>query len=107
MKPNNVLAADGETVLPKHILFALTAGWFVYEDGATQVFELQGVTVYTEGDRNTRGEWYLDEDGRFCSFWPPSYRACYDLHWIVEGRTIAGLRFTDRRTNSSFNGRYR
>jgi hypothetical protein len=107
MELDNALVKDGETVLSKDISLALTAGGFVYEDGATQVFEPQGATVYTESGRHTRGEWYLDEDGRFCSFWPPSYRSCYDLHWIVEGGRIVGLRFTDLRTNSCFNGRYR
>jgi hypothetical protein len=107
MELDNALVKDGETVLSKDISPALTAGSFVYEDGATQVFESQGTTVYTDRGRHTRGEWYLDENGRFCSFWPPSCRSCYDLHWIVEGGRIVGLRFTDLRTNSCFNGRYR
>jgi hypothetical protein len=54
-----------------------------------------------------RGEWYLDDDGHFCPFWPPSYRACYNLRWIVEEGRIAGLRFTELGQGSRFDGRYR
>jgi hypothetical protein len=45
-----------------------------------------GRTTYAERGGDSTGEWYVDDDGRFCSFWPPSYRACYVLGWMVEGR---------------------
>lgn len=98
---------DGEPVATEHIPTALTAGEFVYDDGATQVFEPTGATTYVEHGKQTRGEWYIDDDGHFCSFWPPSYRACYDLRWIVEGGTNVGLRFTHVGQGSRFDGRYR
>ena len=98
---------DGDPVATEHISTALTAGRFVYGDGATQVFEPTGTTTYVEHGQQARGEWYLDDDGHFCSFWPPSYRACYDLRWIVEEGTIAGLRFTALGQRSRFDGRYR
>lgn len=103
----DIAASDGDAVSTEHVPAALTAGRLVYDDGATQVFEPAGATTYVERGRTTEGEWYLDEDGRFCSFWPPSYRACYDLRWSVEDGTIVGLRFTDLRGGSSFTGRYR
>jgi hypothetical protein len=103
----DIHVSDGDAVATKHIPMALTAGGLVYDDGATQIFEPAGATTYVEQGRSTEGEWYLDDDGRFCSFWPPSYRACYDLHWIVEDGGIVGLRFVERGGGSGFNGRYR
>ena len=99
--------SDGDPVATEHIPKALSAGEFVYDDGSTQVFESTGVTTYMEHGQQTRGEWYVDDEGRFCSFWPPSYRACYDLHWIVENGRITGLRFTELARGSRFDGRYR
>lgn len=49
----------------------------------------------------------VDGDGHFGSFWPPSYRARYDLHWMVENGAIVGLRFTELDRGSRFDGRYR
>lgn len=103
----NIHAMDGDPVVTEHIPAALTAGWFVYDDGATQVFETAGATTYVEHGKQTRGEWYLDDDGYFCSFWPPSYRACYELRWIVEEGRIVGLRFSEPGQGSRFDGRYR
>jgi hypothetical protein len=103
---SDIHVSDGDAVATKHIRTALTAGRLVYDDGATQVFEPAGATTYVEQGRPTEGEWYLDDDGRFCSFWPPNYRACYDLHWIVEDGRIAGLRFIEHGSGSGFNGRY-
>ena len=57
--------------------------------------------------RPTRGEWYIDDDGHFGSLWPPSYRASYDLRWMVEDGAIVGLRFTELGRGSRFDGRYR
>jgi hypothetical protein len=103
----NIHVMDGDPVAAEHIPTALTAARFVFGDGATQVFEATGATTYVEHGRRTRGKWYLDDDGRFRSFWPPSYRACYDLRWIVEEGRIVGLRFTELGQGSRFDGRYR
>jgi hypothetical protein len=98
--------SDGDPVAPELIPRALTAGELVFSDGATQVFEADGGTTYVENRRPTRGEWYIDDHGRFGSFWPPSYRATYDLRWMVEDGAIVGLRFTELGRGSRFDGRY-
>ena len=67
----------------------------MFSDGATQVFEADGGTTYVESGRPDRGEWYVADDGRFGSFWPPNYRASYDLRWTVQDGAIVGLRFTE------------
>jgi len=103
----NLDVADGDHVRTEHIATALTAGDFAYDDGATQTFEPGGGTTYVEHERRSHGEWSVDREGRFCSFWPPSYRACYDLHWIVENGSVVGLRFTELERGSVFVGRYR
>lgn len=99
--------ADGDPVAAEEIPLALTAGNFVYDDGATQVFEANGATTFVEHGRVTRGRWHVDGKGRFCSFWPPSYQACYDLRWIVERGNIVGLRFTELQRGTRLDGRYR
>ena len=99
--------ADNDPVAAAQIPLALTGGKFVYVDGATQVFDVDGGTTYVEHGRETRGQWYVDDEGDFRSFWPPSYQASYDLRWIVEGGTIVGVRFTELREGSRFDGRYR
>jgi hypothetical protein len=99
--------ADGDPVRPEHIATAVTAGSFTYDDGATQTFAPDGATTYVERGGRTQGEWYVDGDGRFCSFWPPAYRACYELHWLVENGEIVGLRFSELAGGSVFAGRYR
>jgi hypothetical protein len=103
----NLAVADADPVRTEHIATALTAGSFAYADGATQTFEPGGGTTYVEHEQSSHGEWYVDSEGRFCSFWPPSYRACYDLHWIVENGSVVGLRFTELDRGSVFAGRYR
>ncbi len=103
----DVEVSDGDVVAAALIPRAVTAGELVFSDGATQVFVADGGTTYVEGGRPTRGEWYVDGDGHFGSFWPPSYRASYDLHWIVEDGSIVGLRFTELGRGSRFEGRYR
>jgi hypothetical protein len=103
----DVEVVDGEPVAPSLIPRAVTAGELRFDDGATQTFDLNGDTRYVEADgRPTQGEWYVDENGRFCSFWPPAYRACYGLLWIVEGDEIAGLSFTELGGGTRFDGRY-
>jgi hypothetical protein len=52
--------ADDDPVAAEQIPLALTAGNFVYDDGAT---------TYVEHGRETRGRWHVDDKGRFCSFW--------------------------------------
>ena len=101
----DITASDGESVLAKDMVVALTGSEFVYSDGATQTFDLNGSTTYVEGGRPTNGEWAVVEDGRFSSFWPPSYRATYDLRWLVKEGRIVGLRFTDAH-GSRYDGLY-
>ena len=104
----DVEVVDGEPVAASLIPRAVTAGELRFDDGATQKFEPGGYTSYVEADgRRTEGDWYVDEDGRFCSFWPPAYRACYDLRWIVDGDDIVGLSFTELSRGARFDGRYK
>lgn len=103
----DVEAFDGEPVTPTLIPQAVTAGELAFPDGATQVFEPDGGTTYVDHGTRTRGEWYVDREGRFASYWPPGYRASYDLRWIVEGGGIVGLRFEELRRGAHFDGRYR
>ena len=103
---NDIKVSDGDIVATALIPNALT-GELVFSEHATQVFEADGGTTYVENGRPTRGEWYVGDDGRFGSFWPPSYRATYDLRWIVENGAIVGLRFLELGRGSQFDGRYR
>ena len=97
---------DGTPVATELIPTALTAASLLFGDGATQVFAADGMTTYVERGRETRGEWSVGADHRYCSFWPPSYRACYDLSWIVERGEIVGLRFIELPGATHFDGRY-
>ena len=99
-------ANDGAAVATADVPKAVTAGRLMYADGATQVFTTDGQTTYSERGGDSAGEWYVDDQGRFCSFWPPSYRACYALRWMVEDGQIVGLRFTGLRDGVTFEGRY-
>ena len=98
--------SDG-AIAAEDIERAVTAAEFVYEDGSTQVFRHDGKTTYIEHGRPTSGEWYVDEDGRFCSFWPPSYRACHDLNWVVEAGEFVGVAFRETNRGSFSVGRYK
>jgi hypothetical protein len=98
---------DGEPVAATHMADALTAGTLVFDDGATQVFTTDGGTTYTERGRQSPGEWRVLADGQFESFWPPAYRAVYELTWVVEGGAITGLTFIERGRGDRFTGRYR
>jgi hypothetical protein len=104
---DGIRAADGDRVARHQISIAVTAGRLEYDDGASQVFESNGNTTYVESGHPTRGEWSVDDDGHFCSFWPPSYRASYDLRWTVENDAITGLRFVELTGGAEFIGRYR
>ena len=103
----NLGVVDADLVRPEHIAAALTAGSFTYDDGATQTFEPAGGTTYVQHQQLSRGEWYVDGKGHFCSFWPPAYRACYELHWMLENGRVVGLKFTELDRGSIFVGRYR
>jgi hypothetical protein len=107
-RPDDVPAAtNGEPVKAADMADALTAATLVFEDGATQTFTPDGRTTYVEQGRQTPGEWSVVTDGTFSSFWPPAYRATYDLRWIVEDNSPVGLSFTDTRGGQRFDGRYR
>jgi hypothetical protein len=104
---DGLTVADGDPVAARDIPAAVTAAGLVYDDGATQTFEPGGQTTYVEDGRETRGQWYVDENDRFCSFWPPTYRACYDLRWIVSDGVVAGIAFAEVDRGARFTGRYR
>jgi hypothetical protein len=98
---------DGERINPADIAAALTRAPFTYADGATQVFTPDGRTVYTENGIRSSGEWKVDDDGRFQSFWPPSEYTTYDVSWIVgPDGTAVGIRFADPNRGTTFDGRY-
>jgi hypothetical protein len=97
---------DGDPVTAVDMVAALTNAPLVFPDGATQVFRADGSTVYTERNRPTEGTWSVLEDGKFSSFWPPTYRATYILQWIVVDGASVGLRFIDTNSGQRFDGRY-
>ena len=46
-----------------------------------QYFDPDGITHYRErGGEETEGRWRVDENGRYCSVWPPAERwVCYQV----------------------------
>jgi hypothetical protein len=99
--------SDGDRIEPADIAAALTRAPFTYANGATQVFTPDGRTVYTEHGTQSSGEWKVDDDGRFQSFWPPSEYTTYDVSWIASPDGVAvGIRFTDPNRGATFDGRY-
>jgi hypothetical protein len=104
---NDLHVDDGDPVAAAHMAGALTAAALVFDDGASQTFTPDGRTTYTEGGRASSGEWRVVGDGRFESFWPPSYTATYDLTWVVKEGAVTGLTFVDRQRGDRFEGRYR
>ena len=104
---HNPGVANGDLVAAADMPAALTAATLVFEDGATQVFSSDGRTIYDDHARRTEGTWSVLEDGKFSSFWPPSYRATYTLSWIVEDAATVGLTFTETGRGERFVGRYR
>ena len=103
---NDIKVSD-DIVATALIPNALTAGELVFSNMRPR-FSRRTVNYCTsKRSRPTRGEWYAGDDGRFGSFWPPSYRATYDLRWIVENGAIVGLRFLELGRGSQFDGRYR
>ncbi|MGW0085064.1 hypothetical protein [Streptomyces sp. NPDC003393] len=103
---DNLHPEDGAVVPPEQIPSAVTAGRLTYGDGTTQTFRSDGTTSFFEAGRQTEGTWSVDENGSFSSFWPPSYRASYDLRWVVEGNGVVGLRFSDLKSGTCFDGRF-
>ena len=97
---------DGDPVAAQDLLAAVTAAPLRYTDGSRQSFLGSGRTTFVEHGQPTEGEWSVDDDGRFTSFWPPSYRATYDVTWLVTGGRITGLRFVDARTGDRFDGHF-
>jgi hypothetical protein len=97
---------DGQRIAANDIAAALTRAPFAYADGATQVFHREGSTTYTESGTPTFGKWGVDDQGQFWSFWPPSYRAAYDVFWIVDADGVVGVRFTDLNRGATSDGRY-
>lgn len=101
---------DGERVATAEVVDALTRASFIYADGATQVFTRDGRTTYTENGRPSSGEWGVEgaeDQGRFWSFWPPTYRASYTVSWMADADGAAvGIRFTEVERGTTFEGRY-
>lgn len=98
--------SDGDPVSAHDMASALTAGEFVYTDDSTQTFDDAGTTTYVDRGHSTHGEWSTLGDGRFSSFWPPDYRANYDLHWIIREGNVVGLRFQEDQSGRNFSGWY-
>jgi hypothetical protein len=98
---------DGDRINPADIPSALTRAPFTYANGATQVFTPDGRTVYTEKGTPSSGEWKVDDDGRFQSFWPPSEHTTYNVSWIAgSGGEAIGIRFVDTKRGATFDARY-
>lgn len=98
---------NGDRLAAADIAQALTRAAFSYNDGATQVFTPDGRTIYTENGSPTSGEWGVDDQGRFWSFWPPNYRATYELYWLTDAvDQVVGIRFSELDRGSTFEGRY-
>jgi hypothetical protein len=104
--PSGGEVVDGQPVDAADMTAALTAARFVFEDGATQSFTLEGRTTYVERGVPSAGEWSVTGDGTFASFWPPAYRATYTVRWIVEDGVRVGVSFTDNRSGARYDGRY-
>lgn len=103
---NNVTAEDGAPVPPEQIPAAVTAATLIYTNGATQSFDPDGTTHYTENGHHTKGTWSTDDTGHFSSFWPPSYQASYHIQWIVHEGRITGLRFSHLTNGTQYEGHY-
>jgi hypothetical protein len=97
---------DGEPVSAQDLPGVVTAAPLQYTDGSRQLFLASGLTTYFEGGHPTEGQWSVDDDGRFTSFWPPSYRATYEVSWLAADGKVTGLRFVDVRTGDRFDGHF-
>jgi hypothetical protein len=98
--------ASGDVVLAKDLPNALTAAALRFQDGARQTFTVDGKTTYVDQGRSTEGEWSIVGDGVISSFWPPDYRAAYDVRWIVRNGAVAGLSFIQSGGGERFDGDY-
>jgi hypothetical protein len=66
------------TMSGEEITVALTDRKLRYKD-ASQVFRASGKTLYTQGGRESWGEWRVG-DNQYCSQWPPQgLWACYHM----------------------------
>jgi hypothetical protein len=66
------------TMSGEEITVALTGKKLRYKD-ASQVFRASGKTLYTQGGRESWGEWRVG-DNQYCSQWPPQgLWACYHM----------------------------
>jgi len=100
-------AKNGERIAAADVADALTRAPITYADGATQVFTRDGRTTYTESGSPSSGEWGVDDQGQFWSFWPPTYRATYDVFWTTDADGhVVGIRFTELIRGPTFEGRY-
>lgn len=99
-------AVDEARIDAADIREALTRASFAYTDGTAQVFTPDGRTTFVEHGETTTGDWGVDERGRFWSFWPPDYRAEYEVFWLVEDGTQVGVRFAELRRGGISEGRY-
>jgi len=97
---------DGDPVATHDLATAVTAAPLQYTAGSRQWFLASGLTTFVENGHPTEGEWSVDDQGRFTSFWPPSYRATYEVTWLVTCGQITGLRFVDARSGDRFDGRF-
>lgn len=98
---------NGDRIDARDIAEALTRAPFTYTDEATQVFTRDGRTTYTENASPTSGEWGVDDQGQFWSFWPPTYHATYDLFWITDADgEVVGVRFAELNRGATSEGRY-
>lgn len=85
---------------------AITRAPFAYPDGATQTFTADGRTAFIENGVISQGEWGVTASGRFWSFWPPDFRAEYDVFGLVDGDRPTGVRFVDITSGATSDGRY-
>jgi hypothetical protein len=115
--------AHGRRIADDDVVEAVTRAPLRYQDGSTQVFTPDGNTTFVEHGRRTSGEWGVDHEGSFWSFWPPDYRASYDVYWIMGADstgadntgaetadavpgTASGVRFVERHGGAVSDGRY-
>ena len=111
--------AHGRRIAPDDVVEAVTRAPLRYQDGSTQVFTPDGNTTFVEHGHRTSGEWGVDHEGSFWSFWPPDYRGSYDVYWIMGADnagaetadavpgTASGVRFVERHGGAVSDGRYR
>jgi hypothetical protein len=106
-QPQDKLGITNGDLVPAAVMpAALTKATLKYEDGSTQVFNSDGTTVFDEHGQSEEGTWSVVEDGKYNSFWPPSYRSTYTISWIVEGSEIVGLTFVEVDKGDRYVGRY-